>query len=118
MEWCNKISSASSRLVCEYDSQSTQEGCRSLSCDKLEKVKQSYSVVAFQNGGTIFTKGNSSKNGYTRKIDFKDAKFSKICDIQMERSALSVSMSMFWTEASSKNFYKTFESSNFFTETK
>ena len=70
-EGCNKTSSASSELVCKYDLHSNQE-CRSMCCDKLEKIKLAYSGRVFQNWGTIFTEGNSSNNGYMCKIDLKD----------------------------------------------
>ena len=39
-------------------------------------------------------------------------KFSKVCQISMVRQPIPISLPMFWTRASSKNFYKIIKSSN------
>ena len=58
------------------------------------------------------------------KIDLKEAYFSvplnknsKVCQISMVRQPIRISLPMFWTRVSSKNFYKIIKSPNWSLET-
>ena len=87
----------------------------------LRKLNKHIPYIHFKMEGPFFLKEILLKGDYMCKIDLKDAYFSvllnrkspKICEFQVERSNLSVSLPLLRSGTSTQDIYKTNEGSHF-----
>ena len=121
-ERCNKISpTRHKKSVSKFNIYSPKKGLRAPPCDKPKEIEQAYSLYPFQNGGSFSLEGNASQRGLyvqdrpKRCILFSATKsqIPKICEFQVERSNLSVSLPLLQPGTSTQDIYKTTEGSYF-----
>ena len=121
-ERCNKISpTRHKKSVSKFNIYSPKKGLRAPPCDKPKEIEQAYSLYPFQNGGSFSLEGNASQRGLhvqdrpKRCILFSATKsqIPKICEFQVERSNLSVSLPLLRPGTSTQDIYKTTEGSYF-----
>ena len=121
-ERCNKISPTQrKKSVSKFNIYSPKKGLRASPCDKPKEIEQAHSLYPFQNGGSFSLEGNTSQRGLhvqdqpKRCILFSATKpqISKICEFQVERSNLSVSLPLLWPGTNTQDIYKTTEGSHF-----
>ena len=124
-ERCNKISPTQhKKSVSKLNIYSPKKGLRASLCDKPKEIEQAHSLYPFQNGGSFSLDGNTSQRGLhvqdrpKRCIFFSATKsqIPKICEFQVERSNLSVSLPLLWPGTSTQDIYKTTEGFHFSNE--
>ena len=109
------------KSVSKFNIYSPKKGLRAPPCDKPKEIEQAYSLYPFQNGGSFSLEGNTSQRGLhvqdrpKRCILFSATKsqIPKICEFQVERSNLSVSLPLLRPGTSTQDIYKTTEGSYF-----
>ena len=121
-ERCNKISpTRRKKSVSKFNIYSPKKGLQAPPCDKPKEIEQAYSLYPFQNGGSFSFERNASQRGLhvqsrpKRCILFSATKsqIPKICEFQVERSNLSVSLPLLRPGTSTQDIYKTTEDSYF-----
>ena len=113
-------SSTQTRAISEQPLPCRKNGWREPPSDKSNKSQQIHSLRAFKNGRSVLP-GILSRTGRFPMQDRSQGgmffsspqqKLSKVCQISMVRQHIRVSLPLFWTRASFKNFYKIIKSSN------
>ena len=92
-----------------------------MTSNKLETPKSVHTLPARQDEGLALPSKQSKEGrlhvqtGFKRCMLFSSIKscMQKICAVSLSREALRVSLPLFWTRPSTKNFYKFNQSSNF-----
>ena len=103
---------------------SPKKRLRTSPCDKPKEIEQTHSLYPFQNERSFSLEGNTSQRGLhmlnrpKRCIFFGTTKsqIPKICEFQVERSNLSVSLPLLWPGTSTQDIYKTTEGFHFSNE--
>ena len=111
-ERCYEISSTQHKQsVFNFSIYSLKKGLRAPPCDKSKEIEQAHSFYQFQNGRSFPLEGNTSQSGLhvqdwpNRCICFCATKsqISNICEFQMKRSNLPVSLPLLWSGSSIQN---------------
>ena len=97
-----------------------KKGWRKSPSDKFKKSQQIHSLRGFQNGRSALPEIPSRTGGFAMQdrsqggifFSSPQQKLSKVCQISMFTQPIPISLPMFWTRASSKNFYKIIKSPN------
>ena len=118
-------SSTHTRAISEQPLPCRKKGRREPPSDKFEKSQQIHSLKAFQNGRSPLSEIPSRTGQYATQdrsqagifFSSPQQKLAKTSQISMVRQARRIYLPMFWTWASSKNFYKIIESPNCYLET-
>ena len=115
----NLKSAAESRPVSGFNICNSKKEYRTSFYDKFKEIKQTYTILALQNGGSASFEGGSAERGLHVQNRSQGCLFfsalayriSKISKVSMEKSVVPFPMSILWSGSSTTYIYETVEDS-------